>query len=264
MILSHCHAGPPGYFRSLEAERTADEGTLEHLARYLGELGYARGAVFAPFKCWFPGDPNVWLLEAVRGDARFVPWVTVNETGAAAATALQAAIRLGARGVKFHPPVVKIAVNDPSLGEFYALAEDHRLPVLYHTGPHGWHLSRYNPLLVDDVAQRHPKLPLIVEHLGGAAFVHETYAVMQNNRNVYGGLATCLPDDASWHVPAERIAALIKEFGADRFVFGADFPYNSVETNRRALEVLKGMGLPHADVSLIASGNLDRVLEAYR
>ena len=105
-------------------------------------------------------------------------------------------VPLGARGVKFHPPVIKVPINDPSLAEFYSLAESWRLPVLFHTGPHGWQLSAYQPMRVDEVAQRHPKLPLIIEHLGGKAFVRETYAVMQNNRNVYGGLATCLPPDA--------------------------------------------------------------------
>ncbi|MEK7767466.1 MAG: amidohydrolase family protein, partial [bacterium] len=174
---------------------------------------------------------------------------------------LREAAGRGARGVKFHPPVVHLAINDPSLEKFYGVAEALRLPVLYHTGPHGWHLNRYNPLLVDEVAQRHPKLPLIIEHLGGEAFVHETFAVMQNNPNVYGGLATCLPADAGWRVPASRVRELIREFGADRFVFGADFPYNTVETNRRAVEVLKGLDLPHADVSLIVSGNLERLNE---
>ena len=50
------------------------------------------------------------------------------------------------------------------------------------------------------------------------------------------------------------------KFGAERFIFGADFPYNSVEENRKALEVLKGMGLSLSDVSLIVSGNLERLM----
>ncbi len=261
MILSHCHVGPPGHFKRIWEGIGDEVGGIEHLGRYVGELGYERAVTFAPFQRWFDGDPNRWLLETVKGDDRFIPWVTVNEPGQAAVDLLRTHGPQGARGVKFHPPIVKIPINDPSLAEFYALAESWRLPILYHTGPHGWNLERYQPLRVDEVAQRHPKLPLIIEHLGGKAFVRETYAVMQNNPNVYGGLATCLPEDASWHVPAAEVKELIAAFGADRFIFGADFPYNSVEANRRALEILKSFGLPPADLSLILSGNLERLNE---
>lgn len=259
MILGHCHVGPPDYARRLEGAGTPLDFSLEALGRYVGELGYDRAVVFAPFAQWFEGDPNAWLLESVRRERRFVPWVTINEPGAAAAAALRRALDDGARGVKFHPPVVRIAINDPTLEAFYGLAEEARVPVLYHTGPHGWYLNRYHPMLVDEIAQRHPKLPLIVEHLGGEAFVHETRAVLQNNRNVYAGLATCLPEGASWHVPGATVRGLIGAFGADRFVFGADFPYNAVETNRRAIQILKDLELPAADLPLIVSGNLERL-----
>jgi predicted TIM-barrel fold metal-dependent hydrolase len=261
VILSHCHVGPPEYFRRLENGGEAKDGTLVALKRYLGELGFERAVVFAPFAGWFDGDPNAWLVEAVRDDRQFIPWMTLNRPGPSAAADLRRLAPRGIRGIKFHPPVVRIAIDDPGVDEFYAVAEAMRIPVLYHTGPHGWFLDRYRPLLVDRVAQKFPKLPLIIEHLGGEAFVQETLAVMQNNRNVYAGLATCLPEHSSWHVPTPDVARLIRTFGADRFVFGADFPYNSVEENRGALAILAGMGLPPPDVRLIMSGNLDRLNE---
>ncbi len=261
MLLSHCHVGPPGHFHRMWSEYQQDWGSPESLGRYVGELGYAKAVAFAPFAQWHDGDPNAWLLDAVKGDDRFIPWATINETGPAAEAMLRQHGPHGIRGIKFHPPIIKVAIDDPALEPFYALAEAWRLPILYHTGPHGWFLSKYRPMLVDEVAQRHPKLPLIIEHLGGEAFVGETFAVMQNNRNVYGGLATCVPKDAGWHVPTETIKKLIATFGAERFIFGADFPYNSVEANREALTTLRTMGLAAADVPLILSGNLERLNE---
>lgn len=259
MILNHCHVGPAEYFRKMEGSDTPPDGSLEHLGRYAGELGYDHAVVFAPFARWFDGDPNAWLLDAVRGQERFIPWATINAAGAQAASDLKAAIGRGARGVKFHPPVVRIAINDPTLEAFYGLAEEARLPILYHTGTHNWFLNRYNPLLVDEVAQRHPKLPLIIEHLGGLPFYRETEAVLRNNKNVSGGLATCLPEDAWWHVPPAEVLRLIRVLGAERFVFGADFPYNSVETNRTAMQILRDLKLPAGDLALILSGNLERL-----
>jgi predicted TIM-barrel fold metal-dependent hydrolase len=117
---------------------------------------------------------------------------------------------------------------------------------------------------VDQVAQRHPDLPLVIDHLGGAAFVRETYAVMQNNPNVYGGLTTCLNEDAGWHVPADEIKALLKRFGASRFCFGSDFPYNTLDQNKKALAVLKSFKLSPADHALVLSGNLERLNAAVK
>jgi len=273
MILGHCHVGPPDYFRRLESGGEPHDGSLARLGRYLGELGYERAVVFAPFAAWFEGQPNDWLLEAVKAERlarpegpgsgpRFIPWMTLNRPGHAAASELRRLAAGGIRGIKLHPPVVRIAIDDPALDESYAVAEALRLPILCHTGPHGWHLDRYRPLLVDRVAQKFPRLPLIIEHLGGQAFVQDTFAVMQNNRNVYAGLATCLPEASSWHVPSVDVARLVRTFGAERFVFGADFPYNSVEENRKALAVLQGLGLPPPELRLILSGNLERLNEA--
>ncbi len=240
------------------------DGTVEDLRRYLGELGYERAVVFAPLRgsAWREhggGDPNEWLFNSIEGDSRFIPWITVNEAGPEAAARLEESAKRGARGIKFHPAVARIAIADPSLEEFYSLAEKLSLPVLFHTGPHGWLLDKYRPLRVDEVAYRHPRLPLIIEHLGGAGLVRETYAVLQNGASVYGGLTTCLPTDATWHVPAAEVKSLLDKFGAERFVFGSDYPYNAVEANRRALKVLKEMGLSSADLSLVVSGNLERL-----
>jgi predicted TIM-barrel fold metal-dependent hydrolase len=189
-----------------------------------------------------------------------VPWITVNGTGELALETLREHGPKGVRGIKFHPAVIRVAINDRGLEPFYGLAERWRLPVLYHTGPHGWELAKYLPLLVDQVAQRHPNLPLIVEHLGGRAFAHETFAVMQNNKNVMGGLATCLTEDAGWHVPAEQIKAMLARFGATRFCFGSDFPYNTAAQVKKSVAVLRSFKLAAADLALILSGNLERLV----
>jgi len=279
MILGHCHVGPPGHFHRMWDQFGDDDGTPGTLDGYLSGLGFDRAVVFAPFRKWFDGDPNRWLLDLAREDGRLVPgasmasfagpagqapaelvpWVTVNEGGKAAMEMLAACAPLGARGIKFHPPIIEVAIDDPGLGEFYGLAESLRMPVLYHTGPHGWKVESYRPSLVGAVAREHPDLPLIIEHLGGAGFARETLAVMKANRNVYGGLTTCLPAAATWHVPPDEINMMIRLLGPERFVFGADYPWNGVGENQAALEVLDGFGLSPADRASILSGNLERL-----
>ena len=261
MILNHCHVGPVGHFHSMWDQLGGHDGTFEHLDAYLGETGFERAVVFSPFKQWFEGDPNKWLLDGVEGKEKFIPFITINGVETALSD-LRGGIKRGAKGVKFHPAITKIAVDEPGLEEFYALAEEMRMPVLIHTGPHGWFLSKYQPILVDEVARRHPKLPIIIEHLGGAGLVRETYAVMQNSANTYGGLASCLTGDSGWHIPAAEIGILVDKFGADRFIFGADFPWNSPENTRKSKEVLHGLKMPRVDLELVLSGNMERLVSS--
>ena len=261
MILNHCHVGPPGHFHAMWDQLGENDGTFEALCAFLGETGFERAVVFAPFRQWFEGDPNKWLLDAVAGNDRYVPFITINEA-ATAVDDLRSGFKRGAKGVKFHPAITRIAIDEPALGDFYKLAEEMRMPVLIHTGPHGWFLSKYRPILVDEVARNHPKLPLIIEHLGGAGLVRETYAVMQNSPNTYGGFTTCLTADSGWHVPTEEAAILIRKFGADRFIFGADFPWNQADNTRKARKVMEGMKMPGVDLELVLSGNMERLVSS--
>lgn len=261
MILNHCHVGPAGHTHSMWDQKGMDEGTFDHLGTFLGETGFERAVVFAPFQQWFDGDPNKWLLDEVSGNEKYIPFITLREV-ATALDDLRLGASRGARGIKFHPAISKIAINDPGLDGFYSLAEEMRMPVLIHTGPHGWFLSKYRPALVDEVARAHPRLPLVIEHIGGAGLVREAYAVMQNSPNTYGGLASCLVEDFGWFVPAEEIAFLVRKFGADRFMFGADFPWNSAENTRKAIKVLGGLKLPRVDLELILSGNMERLVSS--
>ena len=61
--------------------------------------------------------------------------------------------------------------NDPTLGPYFALAEERDLPVLIHTpgiGPYlpGFRSAMGSPLLLEEVLVRHPKLRLFVENAG--------------------------------------------------------------------------------------------------
>jgi len=74
------------------------------------------------------------------------------------------------------PQYEGIAPNDPVLEPFYALAEALDLPVAIHIGPGPrgaayvgfpkYRMALSNPLLLEDVLVRHPKLRLYVMHAG--------------------------------------------------------------------------------------------------
>lgn len=87
-----------------------------------------------------------------------------------------------------------LAPDDPILEPYWALAEELDIPAMIHTGTSfpatayhgypGFRLRLGNPLLVEDVLVKHPKLRLWIAH-GGLPWATETFALMAQYPQVY-------------------------------------------------------------------------------
>jgi predicted TIM-barrel fold metal-dependent hydrolase len=124
-----------------------------------------------------------------------------------------------------------MAPNDPRLEPYYALAEELDIPVGIHTGigpagtpylpgSEGFRVTLGNPILVEDVLIRHPRLRLYLMH-GGAPFLQETKAILAVYPQVYVDLAAI-----NWVLPREEFHSYLQElmragFGK-RLLFGSD------------------------------------------
>ncbi|WP_165968975.1 amidohydrolase family protein [Actinomadura sp. KC06] len=129
----------------------------------------------------------------------------------------------GLRGIKLYPVLALFDPRDTAYDPFYRAAVDAGLVVLWHMGatpsPAG-DLSVSNPLVVDDVARRHPDLVQIIAHLGHP-WQRETIVTLRKNRRVYSDVSAC------WARPMDGYLALARaqEWDVvDRLVFGSDFP----------------------------------------
>jgi len=60
-------------------------------------------------------------------------------------------------------------------------------------------------------------------------------------------------DSVNAHPPSLRCAC--ETFGADRIVFGTDFPYWEYEAMDLAVSYIRDAGLPASDVAAILDGN---------
>jgi predicted TIM-barrel fold metal-dependent hydrolase len=240
-IVSHCHVGPRGYFSSRGHNykgKPEGFGTIDHLARLMDEMGIDRAVVFAPFPFTFEGDQNAWILQEVRNNPRMIPFACLNPTHDGAADDLRRAVERGAKGVKIHPSYARptFRIDDPAIEEFYVAAEELRLPLCIHTGVHcGCKLKDCSPLLVDNVAQDHPKLPIVMEHTGGVSQFHDALPVIENNANVYAGL-----DGGSllWEGGHEQLKRLFSSWQVnvirplgERVIYGTDFPARFIYRN---------------------------------
>jgi uncharacterized protein len=120
--------------------------------------------------------------------------------------------------------------DDPSLEPFYAMAERLDIPVGIHMGygaPGGpyWIYPRYraslnNPLLLEDLLVRHPKMRVYVMH-GGMPMVDEMIMVMNAHPQVYLDIAA-----DNWGVPRKEFHFILKRLVdagyGKRIMFGSD------------------------------------------
>ncbi|HUO87155.1 MAG TPA: amidohydrolase family protein [Thermoanaerobaculia bacterium] len=149
--------------------------------------------------------------------------------------ALAAAVASGRVRVfgEIAPEYQGISPADPRWEPLWTLAEEHGVPVAVHTGggPPGtalrdrpaFRLEYGNPLLLQDVLVRHPKLKVSMMHAGLALYLRETLAMMHIYPELYVDIGA-----ATWVMPfmKEALADFLRQAVArgygDRILFGSD------------------------------------------
>lgn len=268
MLINHCHVGPKGF--GVESE-DPEIGTLPALQRILAEAGVDGAVVFAPFR-WEDGKGeqigggigrNEWLCRALQDHPNLLGFAAVYPQDHDAPQQLERAAAMGLVGAKVHPPVMRARLDDLALEPFWQMAEQLRIPVSIHTGVHGWNLAHYMPILLDDVAQSHPDLPIIMEHVGGVAFFDQALAVMHNNKNCYAGLTQCSGRAPIYSLAPDRLKLLLSTVGPDRLIYGLDHPWN--RSNLAALKSdigwIRGWDISEQDRQKVLGGNLSRLVK---
>jgi hypothetical protein len=123
-----------------------------------------------------------------------------------------------------------VAPNDPKLEPYYALAEELNIPVQLHTGfgppmspymgDHNFRMRHGNPLLLEDVLVKHPKLRIYIAH-GGYPNLEDTIALMLMYQQVYMDISAI-----NWLLTPEEFHAylqrLVQARLGHRIMFGTD------------------------------------------
>lgn len=157
-------------------------------------------------------------------------------------------ISLGLRGVKLHPDNQRINADDPSMMRIYERLEG-RLPVLMHCGDYRTDYS--HPRRVAAVLDAFPKLTLVAAHFGGWSLFDYALEYLED-RNCYLDVSSTFP-----FVGPRRSRELIRIYGAERILFGSDYPvYDPV----KAMEEFISLDLTDAENRLILYGNAMKIL----
>ena len=103
-----------------------------------------------------------------------------------------------------------------------------RLPVLIHAGDYRYHYS--NPALIEQVLTDFPTLTVIAAHMGGwTEWERAAETLPGKHDNLYVDASSTL-----FAVGPQRMAELIRLFGADRIFFGSDYPTRNLGDELRA------------------------------
>jgi uncharacterized protein len=193
-----------------------------------------------------PGPEAV--LDTVAGDPRFavVGGVDCPNGEPRNLDRLGGLLREGRlRGLKLYPGYQPFYVHDPALCAVYALAAEHRVPVMIHTGDTFSPLAkvRYaHPLEVDDVAVDFRATTFVICHLGNP-WMADAMEVVYKNENVMGDF--CGLTVGAFQPRYERLALrLVNEAIAyindpGKLMFGTDWPISDIGSYLRFTDRLE-------------------------
>jgi uncharacterized protein len=186
---------------------------------------------------------NQWILDTAKQSPHLTPLIAANPSvlgGKAGAEHLRQAAAHGARGIKIHPVLQEFFPGDHRMEETYALCEELELTVLSHSGTARTAPQFADPFAFSAVMEEHPRLHLLLAHLGGAHW-HQVRDFAAAFPNVSFDLCEIIAwTGAPGAATANQLARLIQDIGVDRVLFGTDFPWYDLD---RTIDQL--MDLPH-------------------
>lgn len=249
------------YFGQSDLVKDVDETAAFYRAQGIGAVVFTVDATTNLGHA--PNSIDDLVAGASRNADVLIPFGTVDPLQGAVAVeeARRQALDLGVRGFKFHPTVQGF---DPSSTEFIPLftaLEELGLPIVVHTGQtgvgagtpggFGFRLGLSNPMLLDDVAARHPSLPIVFAH-PSVPWQEEALSVATHKANVWIDLSGWAPKYFS-----DGLVRAARSYLKGKMLFGSDFPALTPERWMRDFDAL---GFPEDVRALILRENALRLL----
>lgn len=157
-------------------------------------------------------------------------------------------ISLGLRGIKLHSDFQNFNLDDERAFPIYEAAEG-RLPILFHVGDNRY--DRSSPERLLNVVKRFPKLVVIGAHFAGWS-MWDKGAELLAGSGIYTDCSSSL-----YAMNSEHAVRLIRSFGAERVMWGTDYPLFGA---KEELERFDKLPLTDRERELILSENAQRLI----
>lgn len=164
---------------------------------------------------------------------------------------LDRVVELGLRGLKFHPDFQQFAIDDEHMLPVYRRTAEYKLPILFHMGDKRYDFSR--PRRLYNLLQKVPDLTVIAAHFGGYDQWEEAARYLQGGKNIWFDTSSTLP-----MISKDYARSLVAHFGADRLLFGTDYPMWDIGEE---LERFFSLDLTGQENEQILSGNFERLFQ---
>ena len=168
-----------------------------------------------------------------------------SEPGEEFRSELTRALDAGARGIKLHTSLPGFDFSHPGLGAAFALAEERRVPILFHTGravpPFARELAR--------LLERHPGAQVVLAHCA-MADLHAVCALGHPNIRF---------DTSLWN--SLDVRSLLAEAAPEQILYGSDAPYYTpFGTQAKLFLQLAAAGASEAQRLEVAAAGAGRLL----
>ena len=267
-------------------------GTIEELLPYMGEVGMTHAAMMnftpvadmvdaaharlpktltpeqrraaeEPIRLQMVGrvqNRNVWTIDVARANPHLIACIGVDpvmdaETMAQEVHEKRAA---GARGIKLHPEVQRVSINDPRLYPAYRAAQEEGMVILTHTGAfRGTDGSHAHPSMAADLLRAFPNLKLILAHLGGHGFQKEALQVADAFPQL---LFDCCGSVRSREggMSDDELVGLFRRLGVHRVLYGSDWASGDPASD---VERVSRLPMSAEEKRMILRSNAETLLE---
>ncbi|MBP1559190.1 MAG: amidohydrolase [Oscillospiraceae bacterium] len=157
--------------------------------------------------------------------------------------------QLDLRGVKLHADIQAIAADDPRCMKIYAICQERGLPMLLHTGDHRFNYS--NPKRIAHVLESFPNLTVVGAHLGGWSVWDEAEHILPGHPNFYVDCSSSM-----YALSPEKTLEIIRTYGAERVLYGTDFPMWPME---KEIQRFFDLALTKEEQELILHKNAEKL-----
>jgi uncharacterized protein len=238
---AHTHIG--------ENDPDGRKATPEEIIGGLDQAGHGRALVFPMHEPDGYGPANDAVLRAAaESGGRLMPLARVSPHHEDAVAEAERCLENGARGFKLHPRSDDFQLPHPAVDRIVALADERRMPVLFHAGRGIPHLGE----AVVDLARTYPGARLILAHAGisDLGWIARDAAELPN-----------LLFDTAWWLVADHLQ-LYATIPPGQILYASDMPYGpGLSTAFIFVRVARAVGLEAEAMRAIAGGQLARIMD---
>lgn len=191
---------------------------------------------------------NEFILGEIRQHPEFIGFGTVHAAQDDLLEETEFILNAGLRGIKMHPDTQLFNIDDERLFPMYDMLQG-KIPVMLHMGDKRYNYS--HPARLRRVMQEFSNLQVIAAHFGGYSVYDEAYEQLHD--------MNCMMDVSSslMFMSQEEAVRRIRDYGAERLVYGTDFPlWDPVQEVKR----FQSLPLTAEEFDLISHKNAEALL----